>query len=66
MREKYTKEQVNYGEGEWGHNCGICAHFRDNGLCTMVIGDIKADDGCRIFEKSLLETIRSAAKGETA
>lgn len=24
----YTKEQCNYQEGEWPHECGTCIHFR--------------------------------------
>ena len=79
MREKYTKTEVSYGKGEWGHHCGICKYFRLPESCVEVEGKIEEDEAASMLEfalptmleffgllrlKIFLRNIRRATRGE--
>ena len=52
-KEKYTKEEVDYSDGNKAENCGLCEHFeveRQNG-CELVDGYIEAKKWCDKFER---------------
>ena len=54
--EKYTKEECDYGQGEWPRECGTCAHYinyptrsgyEKHGSCKIVQGRIGDHDLCK-------------------
>ena len=54
--EKYTKEECDYGQGEWPRECGTCAHYinyptrsgyEKHGSCKIVQGRIGEHDLCK-------------------
>ena len=60
--EKYTKEECDYGQGEWPRECGTCAHYinyptrsgyEKHGSCKIVQGRIGDHDLCKfhVFAK---------------
>jgi hypothetical protein len=51
MEEKYTKREVNYGEGIPQRRCALCTMFREPRSCTAVQGVILPDDVCDIFDR---------------
>lgn len=68
-KEKVSKEECNYREGEGDKKCGNCAFYSGNGTgtCSLVEGEIHADDLCDYFklktatkEDSLMEKIVAA------
>jgi hypothetical protein len=50
---KQSKAEVDYGERTF---CGICQHYQPNGPisghCDIVRGPIRADMGCKLFERA--------------
>ena len=46
---KLAKSKVNYGPGVKSRNCGLCEMFRDPHDCTLVAGNVRAQDVCNRF-----------------
>ena len=61
-RDKYTKNEADYGPGKPEHHCGklsdsdihYCRHFSNN-ACKLVAGPIDAEAGCRFFARQQKE-----------
>jgi len=56
--EKYTKEECEYGPGDWPKECGTCAHYTElskathrspegQGNCKIVVGRIDPTGLCK-------------------
>ena len=55
--EKYTKEECEYGPGDWPKECGTCAHYTESkathrspegqGSCKIVVGRIDPTGLCK-------------------
>ena len=61
-KRKYTKAEVGYKKSDdpCQHRCGICEyheHTPDHKtmLCSVVEGEIKPNDGCKLFSIDLIE-----------
>lgn len=48
-----------YGSNPQGFSCGVCGHFRPPSACTVVEGEIKAEDCCNLFASA---TFRSPCR----
>jgi len=60
--KKFTKAEVDYGDSSCPqkHRCGICTyHLHVPGTnkmeCAIVEGEIKDEDGCKLFDIDLIE-----------
>ncbi len=51
MAEKISKAEADYGSGTWHRKCALCTMFLPPHGCTLVRGEIQADDVCKYFER---------------
>ena len=51
----YTKEQCNYQEGEWPHECGTCIHFKPHVGPYMYGRSYNSSNDCKIVHGTINE-----------
>lgn len=48
---QHEKADVDYGRGLRNAHCSICQHFREPAACELVIGRIRPQDWCKLFQR---------------
>lgn len=46
-----SKAAVDYGPGMQSRHCSICEHYVRGGSCRLVVGTIRPEDWCKLFER---------------